>query len=119
MIAFSLATFGGCSKIHRILDMKQKRLLFDGKTLQGWHPIPRLDPGLLLKEGNIPATELRKRTMDFYGGRPEFKKMVDHRGRWEVVDGAIVGAQDPPGSGLGAYLITDETFGDFNFALPK
>ncbi|MEM0927556.1 MAG: family 16 glycoside hydrolase, partial [Planctomycetota bacterium] len=27
--------------------------------------------------------------------------------------GAIVGGQDPPGSRLGAYLMTEETFGDF------
>jgi hypothetical protein len=30
-----------------------------------------------------------------------------------VVDGAIVGGQDPPGCGLGAYLLSEETFGDF------
>jgi len=34
-------------------------------------------------------------------------------GRWEVVDGAIVGQQDPPGSGNGGILLSDETFGDF------
>jgi len=34
-------------------------------------------------------------------------------GRWVVEDGAIVGEQDPPGSGNGGILLTDETFGDF------
>ena len=28
-------------------------------------------------------------------------------------EGAIVGRQDPPGSGLGGYLVSDATFGDF------
>ena len=31
-------------------------------------------------------------------------------------DGAICGRQDPPGSGLGAYLVSDETFGDFELS---
>lgn len=34
-------------------------------------------------------------------------------GRWTVEDGAITGVQDPPGSGNGGILLTDETFGDF------
>jgi hypothetical protein len=38
-------------------------------------------------------------------------------GRWYVEDGAIVGEQDPPGSGNGGILLTDEKFGDFELAL--
>lgn len=34
-------------------------------------------------------------------------------GSWTVQDGAIVGGQDPPGSGLGAYLVSEEAFADF------
>lgn len=34
-------------------------------------------------------------------------------GSWTVVDGAITGEQDPPGSGNGGILLSDETFGDF------
>src|SRR5260370_22736430 len=34
-------------------------------------------------------------------------------GRWTVEDGVIVGGQDPPGSGVGSYLDTEETFGNF------
>jgi hypothetical protein len=34
-------------------------------------------------------------------------------GLWEVVDGAIVGQQDPPGSGNGGILLSDQTYGDF------
>ena len=32
-------------------------------------------------------------------------------------DGAIVGEQDPPGSGNGGILLTDRTFGDFEVTL--
>lgn len=36
-------------------------------------------------------------------------------GKWEVVDGAIVGDQDPPGHG--GFLVTTEQYGDFELAL--
>ena len=38
-------------------------------------------------------------------------------GQWEVKDGAIVGQQDPPGSGNGGILLTDRKFGDFELLL--
>jgi len=38
-------------------------------------------------------------------------------GRWTVEDGAIVGGQDPPGSGLGSYLVSEETFSDFELQI--
>ncbi len=38
-------------------------------------------------------------------------------GRWYVENGAIVGEQDPPGSGNGGILLTDETFGDFELTI--
>lgn len=38
-------------------------------------------------------------------------------GCWEVLDGAICGEQDPPGSGNGGILLTDRTFGDFDLSL--
>lgn len=38
-------------------------------------------------------------------------------GRWVVEDGAIIGGQDPPGSGLGSYLVSDETFRDFELQI--
>jgi len=34
-------------------------------------------------------------------------------GSWRVEDGAISGEQDPPGSGNGGILLTDQKFGDF------
>jgi hypothetical protein len=38
-------------------------------------------------------------------------------GRWTVEDGVIIGGQDPPGSGLGSYLVSDETFSDFELQI--
>lgn len=38
-------------------------------------------------------------------------------GRWAVEDGTIVGEQDPPGSGNGGILLTDEKFGDFELRI--
>ena len=44
-------------------------------------------------------------------------RIMANTGRWVVEDGAIVGGQEPPGSGLGAYLVSDRTFRDFELEL--
>ena len=38
-------------------------------------------------------------------------------GEWKVEDGAIVGQQDPPGSGNGGILLTDKKYGDFELLI--
>jgi hypothetical protein len=38
-------------------------------------------------------------------------------GNWTVVDGAITGEQDPPGSGNGGILLTDRKFANFEVSL--
>lgn len=38
-------------------------------------------------------------------------------GTWKVEDGVIAGEQDPPGSGNGGILLTDEKFGDFELLI--
>ena len=38
-------------------------------------------------------------------------------GSWRVEDGVITGEQDPPGSGNGGILLTDQKFGDFELLL--
>lgn len=38
-------------------------------------------------------------------------------GRWIVENGAIVGQQDPPGSGNGGILLTDQVFSDFELMI--
>jgi hypothetical protein len=90
-----------------------KRRLFDGKSLNGWRAIPRLDARAVLEGGLVPLAELEQKTRAHHTARPESKAMLEHTGTWTVVDGAIVGGQQPPGSGLGGYLITEEKFQDF------
>lgn len=90
-----------------------KRRLFDGVSLRGWRAIPRLDPGAVLANGDVPMDELEARTLAHYRAQPDAKATLEHKGKWEVIDGAIVGGQQPSGSGLGAYLITEEKFQDF------
>jgi Domain of Unknown Function (DUF1080). len=77
------------------------RPLFDGQTLKGWRAISR-----------VPVAA--------YPGAPEpspesagYKRALTSKGRWVVENGVVTGGQDPPGSTLGSYLITEETFGDF------
>jgi hypothetical protein len=66
---------------------KSTRRLFDGKTLNGWHKPPE-------KIGHGTG------------------------GQWLVeVSGILTGEQDPPGSGNGGILLSDETFGDFDLEL--
>lgn len=87
-----------------------KRSLFDGKSLKGWRAIAR--PGLNDFDG-VPSAKLEEHVLSPHRARPESQVMLEHKGKWEVVGGAIVGGQEPPGSGWGAYLITEEKFGDF------
>jgi hypothetical protein len=46
-------------------------------------------------------------------------KRISHGtgGHWWVEDGVLLGEQDPPGSGNGGMLLTDEKFGDFELQL--
>jgi hypothetical protein len=76
------------------------RSLFDGKTLAGWTAKPRV-------QGPKPA------------GKPDpfYEKSLKSRGKWTVRDGVLIGGQDPPGSGLGGYLVSDEAFGDFELLI--
>lgn len=77
------------------------KTIFDGKTLTGWHAVPRLPvpraPGEPGPDKNTEAYRLAMQTS----------------GKWTVEDGAITGRQDPPGCGYGGYLLSDEVYGDF------
>ncbi len=66
-------------------------VLFDGKSLKGWHPMARVLPKHF----------------------PNYKEsLVDHA-KWTVKDGVLSGGQNPPGCGLGGWLLTDKKYGDF------
>ena len=87
--------------------------LFDGRTLEGWKTVPRIYVHGALENAHTPeAVEAAiKKVMDWH--REQDSEAHRHLGEWKVVDGAIVGGQDPPGSRLGAYLMTEEEYGDF------
>ena len=87
--------------------------LFDGKTLNGWKKVPRIYVHSAIGDAKTPeAVEAAiKKTLDWH--RSQDSEAYRHLGDWKVVDGAIVGGQDPPGSRLGAYLMTEDTYGDF------
>lgn len=76
--------------------------LCDGATLKGWHAEPRLPTAAFPGGANPDRTSA------------EYLAAAAARGRWTVEDSTIVGRQDPPGSGLGGYLVSDEKFGDFD-----
>ena len=78
--------------------------LFDGNTLTGWHAAPRVTAPRSPRE---PMPVLDEATS---------ARIYRPYGRWTVEGGAICGRQEPPGSGLGAYLISDKTFGDFELS---
>jgi hypothetical protein len=84
------------------------RSLFDGKTLTGWTAKPRVQPKPAAggKTGK-PASDLQS----FY------EKSLKSTGKWTVEEGVLIGGQDPPGSGLGGYLVSDEAFGDFELLI--
>lgn len=80
--------------------------LFDGHSLDGWESIPRVY-GRWAPGGGTVAEVLAAQ------GLPIPLNPEQHPARWTVEGGAIVGRQDPPGSGYGGYLITTREFGDF------
>lgn len=84
--------------------------LFDGRTLNGWRAIPRRY-GTLYPGGPHVLDVLSELPRD-YQERADAQPAA-----WEVEDGAIVGHQEPEGSGYGGYLISERTFGDFELRL--
>src|SRR4051812_24916864 len=84
----------------------KSQALFDGTTLRGWRAVPRLAVPKRFDDERVPTAELTRRVEQWYEHDPAQRAKLAHRGRWEVVDGAIVGGQEPAGSGLGAYLLS-------------
>lgn len=78
--------------------------IFDGRTLSGWHARPRLP---------VPFTP---GAPDPDRSNERYLAAAASSGRWYVEDGAIVGGQEPPASGYGAYLVSDDAFADFELS---
>ena len=94
------------------------RSLFDGATLNGWHTSPRLYVPRNGELDDVPANELKDAVLDFYHHSSDQKarERAANHGVWRVEEGAVVGGQ-VPGSTDGSYLVSDETFGDFDLTL--
>jgi len=66
------------------------------------------------EEGFIPLFN----GQNLQGWHKNKQKIVHGRGgSWKVEQGAITGEQDPPGSGNGGVLLTDQEYGDFELRL--
>ena len=81
--------------------------LFNGHDLTGWFPTPR-SYGELWPGGPTIDEVAPGLFPDDYN-----EQAAQHAAVWTVEDGAIVGRQDAPGSGWGGYLVSEETYGDF------
>ena len=73
---------------------KEYKQLFAKDSLEGWKVFPR---------GISRLTP----------GSTAYEEAMQHPGLWTVRDGVIEGRQSPPGCGFGSYLVSEETFGDF------
>ena len=100
-----LAASAGALPLGLASAQRPWRPLFDGKTLAGWRPIHRLP---VARHPGAPSPS---------ESAPRYRKALQGMGDWRVVTGAITGGQDPPGSGIGGYLISDEKFADFELSL--
>ena len=74
--------------------------------------------------GNDKTTAVEKGFIRLFNGEnlqgwhTNVQKIVHGRGgSWKVENGAITGEQDPPGSGNGGILMTDQKYGDFELLL--
>lgn len=73
--------------------------------------------------GNSPETEADAFACLFNGhdstGWHKNRRPSAHGtgGLWQVADGVLTGEQDPPGSGNGGLLLTDEKFADFELSI--
>lgn len=111
-----LATVAAVSIGHSKQPAKDRwKSLFDGKTLNGWRAIPRAGVHRLLrgKEGKLCTREtLHADLLKWHRANRTPPIVLKHKGDWQVRDGAIIGGQKPAGSRLGAYLQTEDTYGD-------
>ena len=99
------------------LSGKQEKLtVFDGKTLNGWQPMPRLYLPRDARFSEMAPDDLCAEVIKWYEQNGQ-QERVAHTGRWEVIDGAIVGGHDPVDSFFGAYLVSEKKFGDFELEL--
>ncbi|GAB2586366.1 3-keto-disaccharide hydrolase [Microlunatus antarcticus] len=84
--------------------------LFNGRTLDGWHAVPRVYGTVW--PGGPPLAEVYPVFTAEQAALAEA-----YPARWEVVDGAIEGFQHPDHPGFGGYLVSDDVYADFELTL--
>jgi len=97
-----------------VVYKQKKRALFDGKTLNGWQALPRIY--IPQQFVDMDRDAIFEKVIEWAKENGQQEK-VAHTGLWEVVDGAIVGGHNPVDSTAGAYLVSEEKFGDFELEL--
>lgn len=112
----------GAALVHSSLrsapaTLRAPRSLFDGKTLTGWRAVPRMivPPGPPFDE--VPAERLREDVFMWHAETPGLQERLTHLGHWRVEECAIIGGPQPADSRLGAYLLSEQTFADFELEL--
>jgi hypothetical protein len=112
--ALGAAAFG--ARTLTAADLPVPRSLFDGKSLAGWHAVPRLTVPKDPRFSQLPTDQLRAAVVRWHQADAAQHERLEHTGSWRVEDGAIIGGQQPE-KRLGAYLLTDEKFGDFDLTI--
>lgn len=105
-----------------ILSRGELGEMFDGETLNGWFTIPRVYVPRSEKFDRTPADKLYDAVIKHYEesdgqiNRIPNRERVRNQGVWKVEEGVVIGAQ-VPGTIAGAYLMSEEKFGDFELTL--
>ncbi len=98
------------------------RALFDGQSLEGWHSAPRIGVPPTARQANAPGPTTPRPSKPGSPAAPFAAAARASQGKWEIHDGVLTGGQvdtrlKKPESGeewgFGGWLMTDETFGDF------
>ena len=105
-----------------IVERGESVAMFDGKTLGGWIPTPRVYVPREERFKNMPANQLYDAVIEHYESsegvtnRVPDRRRVKNKGVWTVDDGVVTGGQ-VPGSIAGSYLMSERKYGDFELTL--
>ncbi|MEM8669376.1 MAG: DUF1080 domain-containing protein [Planctomycetota bacterium] len=96
--------------------------LLDGESLTGWTAIPRIYVPNGETFARISADSLFDAVLKHYQNsdgrtnRVPDRERAQNRGVWKIKDGVLTGTQ-VPGSIAGSYLMSNETYADFEITL--
>jgi len=105
-----------------IVERGEIKEMFDGDSLDGWMPTPRLYVPRGEKFAKIPSSQLYEAIIEHYSQSPgDFRGIPDrvrvkNTGVWKIEDGVLTGGQ-VPNTILGAYLLSKKKYGDFELTM--